>query len=206
MLVFIFCSFLLLAPALQAVWDFRTQFIFEAALFLTGGFWLFREVISRRPPPFLSDKRNIPLLCAAFFSLLSALLSPVRALGMPEWWTFAAGLFMLGLGGSLKAGDLRRTDLALRISAWLIALVSLYQAFILKSPDIPASLTNPNALALFVLMLVPLAVKWKDFFLLGALIIVLVCTHSAAALLAGLVAAGFYASDNIKTADFKKNW
>ena len=206
MLVFIFCSFLLIAPALQGVWDFRAQFIFEAAVFLTGGFWLFREVVSGRPPAFLSDKKNIPLLCAAFFSLLAAALSPVRALVMPEWWTFAAGLFMLGLGGSLKDGDLRRTDLALRISAWLIALLSLYQAFILKSSDISASLANPNALALFILMLLPLAIKWRDLFLLVALIIVLFWTQSAAALLALLVTAGFYARDNMKAADLKKNW
>ncbi|MEI7482506.1 MAG: O-antigen ligase family protein [Elusimicrobiota bacterium] len=206
MLVFIFCSILLLAPALQGVWDFRAQFVFEAAVFLTGGFWLLREIISGRPPAFLSDKRNIPLLCAAFFSLLSALLSPVRALVMPEWWTFAAGLFILCLGSSLRVGELRLTDLALRISAWLIALLSLYQAFILKSPDISASLTNPNSLALFILMLLPLAIKWKDLFLLGAFIIILVWTQSAAALLALLTAAGFYAKDNMKTAELRKNW
>lgn len=203
--VFIFCSILLFAPALQGVWGFRAQFMFEAAVFLTGGFWLFREVWAGRPPGFLSDKRNIPLLCAALFSLAAAALSPVRALVMPEWWTFAAGLFILWLGSSLKAGDRRWTDLALRVSAWLIALLSLYQAFILKSSDISASLTNPNSLALFVLMLLPLAVKWKDLFLAVALIIVLVLTGSAAAGLAGLAAAGFYVRDNIKAADLKKN-
>ncbi len=128
MLVFILCSILMLAPALQGVWDFRVQFVFEAAVFMTGGFWLFRESISGRPPAFLTDKTNIPLLCAAFFSLLSALLSPVRALVMPEWWTFAAGLCILVLGNSLKVRDLRLTDFALRISAWLIVLLSLYQA------------------------------------------------------------------------------
>ncbi len=206
MLVFILCSILMLAPALQGVWDFRVQFLFEAAVFMTGGFWLFRESISGRPPAFLTDKTNIPLLCAAFFSLLSALLSPVRALVMPEWWTFAAGLCILVLGNSLKVRDLRLTDFALRISAWLIVLLSLYQAVILKSSDISASLANPNSLALFVLMVLPLAIKWKDLFLLGAAIIILVWTQSAAALLALLVAAGFYAKDNMKAADLKKNW
>ncbi|MEI7529570.1 MAG: O-antigen ligase family protein [Elusimicrobiota bacterium] len=148
----------------------------------------------------------MPLFLAAFFSLLAAVLSPVRALVLPEWWTFAAGLFVLVLAGCLDAGGRGRADIALRLSAWLIALLSLYQAFILKSPDITASLTNPNALALFTLMLLPLAIMWKDLFLLGALIITLVWTQSAAALLALLVTAGFYAKDNMKAEDIRKNW
>jgi len=204
--VFIFCSILSLAPALQCVWDFRTQFAFESAVFLTGGFWLFRETLEGRQPAFLSDKRNIPLLFAAFFSLLAAALSPVRALVMPEWWTFAAGLFILALGGSLKAVDLPRTDSALRISAWFIALLSLYQTFILKSSHVCASFTNPNSLALFILLLLPLAIKWRDFVLLCALIIVLGLTRSEAALLAGVAAAGVYILDNMKAKDLKKRW
>ena len=92
------------------------------------------------------------------------------------------------------------------MSAWLVALLSLYQAFILKSPEITASLTNANSLALFTLMLLPLAMMWKDFFLLGALIVTLVWTQSAAALLALLAAAGFYARDNMKAEDIRKNW
>ena len=114
MLVFILFSFLLLAPALQGVWDFRTQFVLEAAVFLAGGFWLFSGRLSGPPPtefthgwaphsgspqgrlPALAaEKRNIPLFFAAFFSLLAAVLSPVHALVLPEWWTFAAGLFIL---------------------------------------------------------------------------------------------------------------
>ncbi len=206
MLVFILFSFLLLAPALQGVWNFRTQFVFEAAVFLTGGFWLFREKLACRLPALGADRLNVPLSFAGFFSLLAAVLSPVRALVMPEWWTFAAGLFILVLAGCLDAGGRRLADIALRVSAWLIALLSLYQAFILKSPDITASLTNPNALALFTLMLLPLAMLWSDYLLVGALIITLVWTQSAAALLALLVAAGFYAKDNMKAEDIKKNW
>jgi O-antigen ligase len=204
MLVFIFFTILLLAPVLQGVWDFRTQFVFEAAVFLAGGFWLLRENLAGRMPEFLSGKKNIPLLFAALFSLLSALLSPVRALVMPEWWTFAAGVFILAEAGSLEAGGRRRTDLALRVSTWFIALLGLYQAFIFKSSDISASFSNPNALALFTLMLVPLAVMWKDFFLLGALLVVLVSTRSAAALLALLAAAGFYLHDDLKAAGREK--
>jgi len=225
MLVFILSSFLLLAPALQGIWDFQTQFVFEAAVFLTGGFWLFSGGLAGRSPwgraprcfpsveqspgrvdAFLSEKRNIPLFFAAFFSLLAAVLSPVRALVVPEWWTFAAGIFVMILAGCLKAGERRWTDLALRLSAWFIALLSLYQAFILKSSDISASLTNPNSLSLFTLLLLPMAIIWKDFFLAGALIISLVWTQSAAALLALLVAAGVYARDNMKAEGVRRNW
>ncbi|OGS28577.1 MAG: hypothetical protein A2218_05035 [Elusimicrobia bacterium RIFOXYA2_FULL_53_38] len=225
MLVFILSSLLLLAPALQGVWDFQTQFIFEAAVFLTGGLWLFSGGLAVRPfwggaprlfssaeqspgrvDAFLSEKRNMPLFLAAFFSLLAAVLSPVRALVVPEWWTFATGIFVIMLAGCLKAEERRWADLALRFSAWFIALLSLYQAFILKSSDISASLANPNSLALFTLLLLPMAMIWKDFFLMGALVISLVWTQSAAALLALLVAAGFYARDNMKAEGVRKNW
>ena len=206
MLLFIVGSCLLLAPALQGVWDFRTQFLFESAIFLSGGLWLFRESLAGRVPAFLSDRKNLPLFFAAFCSLLAALLSPVRALVVPEWWTFAAGLFVLALSGSLSAVQMRGTDLALRCSAWFIALLGLYQAFILKSSGVPASLTNPNALALFTLMLLPAALMWGDYFLLSALAAVLIRTQSAAALFALLAAAVFYARDNMRQAGLKKAW
>ncbi len=206
MLLFTVVSCLLFAPALQGVWDFRTQFLFEAAVFLTGGFWLFRESLAGHVPPFLSDRKNIPLFLAAFCSLLAALLSPVRTLVVPEWWTFAAGLFVLALSASLSACQLRRTDLALRCSAWLMALLGLYQAFIFKSSDVSASLSNPNALALFTLLLLPLALMWGDYLLFSALAVVLIRTQSAAALLALLAAAGLYARDNMRPAGLKKLW
>jgi len=206
MLLFTVVSVLLFAPALQGLWSFRTQFLLEAAVFLTGGFWLFRELLAGRVPVFLTDKRNIPLFCAAFCSLLAALLSPVRTLVLPEWWNFALGLFLLALSGSLSAGETRGTDLALRCSAWFMGLLALYQAFVLKNPEISASLTNPNALAFFTLLLLPLAVMWKDFFLLAVLTFVLIWTKSAAALLALSVAAGFYVSENMRAGEFKKRW
>ncbi|HOW90202.1 MAG TPA: hypothetical protein PL037_07955, partial [Elusimicrobiales bacterium] len=86
MLLLTVASCLLLAPVLQGVWGFRTQFLFEAGLFLCGGGWLFRKSLAGGYPVFFSDRKNLPLLPAVFFALLSVLLSPVRALVAPEWW------------------------------------------------------------------------------------------------------------------------
>ena len=211
MLVFILFSFLLLAPALQGVWDFRTQFVFEAAVFLAGGFWLFRERLAGRLPGFLSDRKNLPLFCALAFSLLSSTLSPVRAMIAPEWWNFLAGACVLAFACSLTAAERQRTDLALRLAAWLMVLLSFYQAYNIfvrgtgESVYLIASLTNANALALFAVMLIPLAIVWKDLFLLSGLIIVLIGTMSMAVILGLLVGVGFYAVDNVKGVDFKKN-
>ena len=206
MLFFLFFSMLLLAPVLQGFWSFQTQFIFEAAVFLTGGLWLFKRILSSGLPQSLLEKKNLPLLGAAFFSLLGAVLSPVRTLVIADWWSFFFGLFILVIAGFLTTEQREKTDWALRLAAWLMAALSLYQAFILKSADISASLTNPNALALFTLMLIPMAFLWRDFLLLGALIIVLACTRSMAALLAILAVACFYAKDNIRKDGFRTNW
>ena len=206
MLVFLIFSVLLLAPVLQGFWNFQTQFVLEAAGFFAGGLWLFRRAFSRGLPQNFLENKNLPLVGAAFFSLLGAALSPVRELVMADWWSFFFGLFILAAAGRLSAGQRRGTDLALRASAWIIAALALYQAFIVKSPDISASLTNPNALALFTLMLIPMAFLWRDFFLLGALIAVLVLTRSAAALLAVLAAGGWYAADNFKKVELRKAW
>ncbi|MBI4802593.1 MAG: O-antigen ligase family protein [Elusimicrobia bacterium] len=206
MLVFLFFSILLLAPVLQGFWSFWTQFMFEAACLFTGGLWLFKQAFSAGLPRALLEKKNLPLLGAAFFSLLGALLSPVRSLVLADWWSFFFGLFIFVMAGFLSAGQRRTTDWALRLAAWLMAALSMYQAFVLKSAEISASLTNPNALALFALMLIPLTLLWRDFYLLVTLIIVLVWTQSMAALLAALAAAGVYAADTMQKNDFRKNW
>jgi hypothetical protein len=196
--VLILSFVLLTAPALQGVWGFRTQFLFEAAVFLSGGAWLLRETLAGRRPAALSDPRNLPLLAAAFFSLLSALLSPVRELVVQEWWNFAAGLFVVFLAGSLSPDGQGRTGSALRVSAWFIALLSLYQALFLKNPDVSASLTNPNALALFILLALPAAAARRDLPLVCALCAALALTRSAAALAALLIAGAFYARDSLR--------
>ncbi len=220
MLVFIFCPLLLLAPVLQGVWDFRTQFRFEAAVLFTGGFWLFRETMSGRPPAFLYEKRGFPLLCALGFSFVSSRLSPVSGLIAPEWWNFLTGVFILALATTLTPAERKNADLALRAAAWFIVLLNFYQAYVVAvryagdpASPLPAALTcltaslpNANTLALFAIMLIPLAVVWRDFFLLGALVIVLIGTLSIAAVIGLLAAACFYAADNVKLADFKKNW
>ncbi|MBU2573768.1 MAG: O-antigen ligase family protein [Elusimicrobia bacterium] len=205
MLVFLFFSILLLAPVLQGFWSFRTQFVFEAAGLFTGGLWLFKQAFSAGLPQCLRERKNLPLLGAAFFSLLGAVLSPLRPLVLADWWSFFFGLFILVLAGGLAAEQRKTADWGLRLAAWLMAFLSLYQALILKSSDVSASLANPNALALFVLMLIPMAILWRDFFLLGALIIVLIWTQSVAALLAVLAAAGVYAADTMQKGDFRKN-
>lgn len=184
------------APVLQGVWGFRTQFLFEAGLFLCGGFWFFRKSLGGRYPAFFSGPASLPLACAAFFSLLSALFSPVRALVAPEWWTFASGAFALSLAASLDPAGRRASEPALRASAWFIALLGLYQGLVIKTPNVSASLTNPNALALFVIMLLPAAAAWRDLPLAGALSALLLFTGSSAAVLALAAAAGLCLIDS----------
>lgn len=212
LLVLILFPFLLLAPVLQGIWGLGTQFLLEAAVFLTGGFWFLREIRAGRLPSFISDRGNIPLLFALIFSLLASRLSPVSALIAPEWWNFLTGIFILALASSLTTSERKSADLALRLAAWFIVLLSFYQGYVIvvngvgDSTHLTASLTNANALALFAVMVLPLTVLWRDFFLLAALVVVLIWTMSVAAVLGLLVGACFYAADNVKRVDLKKNW
>ncbi|MCX5784327.1 MAG: O-antigen ligase family protein [Elusimicrobia bacterium] len=131
--------------------------------------------------------------------------SPVRALVWPEWGNLAAGLLIFIFSGFLRPEERNRTDRALRIAAWGTAALAGVQALVLKSPQVSASLTNPNALALFVVMLLPLAASWKDWWLAGALLVLLIWTQSAGAAIALISAAGFYMHQSFGRAELKKN-
>lgn len=142
------------------------------------------------------------VLALTFYSMLT---SPVRALVWPEWGNLAAGFLIFIFSGFLSPDERKKTDGALRIAAWGTAVLAVIQALVLKTPQIAASLANPNALALFVVMLLPLAVSWKDWWLAGTLLVILIWTQSAGAAMALIAAAGFYMHRTIRAAEFKKN-
>ena len=233
MLLFPLFAVLAFTPLLQGLFDFPLQSAFQAIIFFSCLLWLFRIQDSRfkiQDSGFKTGAYPSPLnLQSSIFNLKSGILnfqyagvrmavfavmalsffsmfsSPVRALVWPEWGNLAAGLLIFIFSGFLSPEERKKTDLALRIAAWGTVILAVVQALVLKSPQISASLTNPNALALFVIMLLPLAASWKDWWLAGAMLVLLIWTQSAGAAIALIVAAGFYMHQSFGRAEFKKN-
>ncbi len=129
------------------------------------------------------------LAAVAALSALSVYFSPAREAVSFEWGSLAAGfcLFFAARGQSVR--DRALTDSALRAAAWGVAAVALYQAFVLRSPNVASTLVNPNALAFFLLLAGPVAVSRGDFALTAVLALVFFLTGSLGALISLIVAA-----------------
>lgn len=179
--------FTAVAPLLQGVMDLRLQALFQllAVSLLALDFYR-REKISAGP-------LTAMLALAAALSALSVYFSPAREALSFEWGALAAGfcLFFAARGQSVR--DRALTDRSLRFAAWGVAIVALYQAFVLRSPNVSSTLINPNALAFFLLLAGPVAVARADFALTAVLALVFFLTGSLGALLSLIAAAAVMA-------------
>ena len=205
MLVLPFFSVLALAPVIQGLFDFPLQTAFQAAIFFSCLLWVLSALRRGRIPADSFSKPAAAVIAAAALSFCSMLASPVRALVWPEWGNLTAGFLIFIFSGFLSPEDRKKTNLALRVAAWGTVAIAVVQAFVLKSPQISGSFTNPNALALFAVMILPLAASWKDWWLTLALLMLLIWTQSAGAAVALIAAAGLYARKSLERAEFKKN-
>jgi len=202
---YIFSAVLLLAPPLQAVFDLPLQLAFQQAILLGCLAWLALRVREGGLPGGLGDRRFYPLWAAAGLSLLALLASPFRGYVFQEWGNYAAGLLIFVFASFLNERERGLAIQAVLVSAWLIFGVSLVQAFALKNFSSHPPLTNLNALALFAVMAVPLALERRRWALAGAMIVLVVWTQSLGAALAGLAAAAAYAVPRIKSGELRGN-
>ncbi len=205
MLSYIFCAVLALSPVLQAVFDLRLQLAFQYAVGLGCLAWLFLRAFGEGLPAGLFKRRLYPLWGVAALTLFSLVTSPLRGYIFNEWGNYAAGLLILVFSPFLDKEERARTDLAVVIGAWLVFALSLLQAFALNNFAARPPLTNLNALALFAVMVVPAALARRNWWLAGAMVILMVWTQSLGAALAALAAAGFYAVVRLRAGGSKGN-
>ena len=205
MLSYIFMAVLGTAPALQAVFDLPLQLAFQRALLLGCLAWLFLGAYGGGLPRGLSEKRFYPLWLAAGLSFAALLASPFRGYIFNEWGNYAAGLLIFICASFLNKEERGRIEGAVTWGAWLIFAVSLLQAFGLGNFIARPPLTNLNALALYAVMVIPLALDRKNWLLAAAMVVLVVWTQSLGAVLAGLAAAGFYAASRLKGRELKEN-
>ncbi|OGR42993.1 MAG: hypothetical protein A2X35_04525 [Elusimicrobia bacterium GWA2_61_42] len=205
MLGYTFSAVLALSPLLQAVFDLPLQLAFQQAVLLACLAWLFLGLKTRGVPAGLFAPRFYPLWGAAALTLASLVCSPFRGQIFNEWGNYAAGLLIFLFASFLNKEERAKTDLAVSAGAWLVFGFSVLQVFVLKNFGDRPPLTNLNALALYAVMMVPLALGRRAWPLAGAMIILVVWTQSLGAALAGLTAAGFYAAHRLKGGELREN-
>lgn len=205
MLTYIFIFVLGFSPVLQAVFDLPLQLALQRAVLLGCLVWFFFGAFGPGLPRGLAAKRFYPLWAAAGLSFLALLASPFKGYVFNEWGNYAAGLLIFVFASFLNKEERGKAERAVLWGAWLVFSVSLLQAFALENFIARPPLTNLNALALYAVMLIPLALEHKNWPLTWALVILVVWTQSLGAILAGLAAAGLYALARLKGGDRKDN-
>ena len=205
MLAYIFIAVLGISPLLQAAFDLPLQLAFQRAVLLACLAWALLGLRARGLPAALQEKRYYPLWGAAALTLAALAASPVRGYIFNEWGNYAAGLLLLVFGGSLKPADRTLCDRAALAGAWLVFAFSVLQVFVLKSFNLNPPLTNLNALGLYTVLMIPLALERRAWALAGAMVILMIWTQSLGAAFAALAAAGFYAASRLGGKETKGN-
>lgn len=203
MLVYIFAFILGLSPALQAVFDLPLQLALQRAVLAGFLLWLFLRARGAGLPAM--GRRFLPLWGVAAFSFASMMCSPFRGYIFNEWGNFAAGL-MVFLWASFASGEEReRVGRAVLWGGWLVFAISLLQAFVLGNFWTLPPLTNFNALALYAVMLIPVALSRGAWPLAAAMTVLVIWTQSLGAALAGVTAAVLYVSSRRGESGLKEN-
>lgn len=124
----------------------------------------------------------------AFLAALSAAASPVPDAAWAAWRWIALGLAIFPALTVVSKDERVAVDEALRLAAWMLVLLAFYQHFREGLPRPPSAFMNQNVFAGSILLLLPLAVQKRDWFLATALVLCLWWTKSVGAWL-GLAAA-----------------
>ncbi|MBI5743834.1 MAG: O-antigen ligase family protein [Elusimicrobia bacterium] len=202
---YIFSAVLLLAPPLQAVFDLPLQLAFQQAVLLGCLAWALLRLRGGEACAALAGRDRYPLWAAAGLSLAALVASPLRGYLWAEWGNYAAGLLILVFSAVLSEKERAFAVRAAAAGAWLVFAAAVLQAFVFKNFVTFPPLTNLNALALYAVMMVPLALERRAWALAGAMVILVVWTQSLGAALAGLAAAGAYAASRLKGRDLRDN-
>lgn len=193
MFAYIFIFVLALTPALQAVFDLTLQLALQRAVLCASAAWLLLQARGAGLPAGLGSRKFYPLWAAALLTLLSLLFSPLRGWVYNEWGNYAAGLLVFLFASCIDKESRDRVERGILWGGWLVFSVSVGQVFLLRNFAALPPLTNLNALALYAVMLLPLALGRRNWALAAAMAVLVVWTQSLGAALAGLAAAGAYA-------------
>jgi hypothetical protein len=176
-----------LGPLLNGAWDLWAQSVLLLAALALAVLWLCGRALCGYVP---LPPRGLLAWTAglAVWGGISAYAGPLPAYAVPAWHVWLAAGGVLLAFSVMPEGQRRLVDQGLRVAAWVLGLLAVYQHYGLDLARPPASLLNPNVFAGAILLLLPAAVARKDWFLAGLLILCLSWAHSVGAWL-GLAAA-----------------
>ena len=172
---------------LSGAWDLWAQSFLFLAVLTCAVLWLCGRALCGYVP---LPPRSLLAWTAglAVWGGVSAYAGPLPAYAVPAWHVWLAAGGVLLAFSVMPEGQRRLVDQGLRVAAWVLGLLAVYQHCGLDLPRPPASLLNPNVFAGAILLLLPAAVARKEWFLAGLLILCLSWAHSVGAWL-GLAAA-----------------
>ena len=164
---------------LRGGWDLWAQSTVILILLTGAAAWLCARLASGWLPR--PDSRMLAWVASLLaLSALSAFLSPVPVYARPAWAATAAGLALIPFGSMLDAEGRERVLAFLRAAGWILVLLALYQRF--HGATRPAAtFINQNVFAGVILLLLPVAVRAKDWPLAVVLMACLWWTRSIGA-------------------------
>lgn len=172
---------------LQGSWDIWAQSLMFMAAAGGSACWLLGRVMVGYIP--LPPKRLV--LWAGLLAVLSGLaayLSPVSSYAVANWRVILLGLWIFCAMAAVSKDDRIWIDQAARAAGWFLMLLAFYQHYREGMERPTSALLNQNVFAGSVLMLLPLAVQQRDWFLSAGLIACLCWSRSVGAWM-GLAAA-----------------
>ena len=184
-----------IAPLLGGIWNLEVQTFLQSSILIIFSFHICSALYSKRIPAFFLNTKSKVIALLIFFSAISLILSPIKNLITGEWLNLAIGFLIVILSGGLSAIEEKKIFKFIVIAAYIICALAFYE-ILFKGQFPPSStLINPNSLALFSLMIIPLALSIKNYALAGIVFIVLVLTASLAGLMAFAAALLFYLAE-----------
>lgn len=172
---------------LRGGWDVWAQsLLFLAAAAGTAAWVIARVVVGYVPIP--PPKLALWAVALAALAGLSAFTSPLSAYAIESWRVLLLGAWIFCAVAVISKDDRARIDQAVRAAGWFLVLLAFYQHYHDGMPRPASALLNQNVFAGTILMLLPLAVEQRDWFLCAGLAVCFVWAHSVGAWL-GLASA-----------------
>ncbi len=191
-LIYFLAAIVSIAPLLGGIWNIEIQTFLQSSILIIFSFYTAFLLYYKKLPAFFLDTKSKVIGLLLFLSAISLLLSPIKNLITGEWLNLAIGFLIIILSRGLSSREEEKIFKFILLSAYLIYAMAFYE-ILFKGQFPPAStLINPNALALFSLMVIPLAISIKNYALAGIGFIVLILTASLAGFMAFILALFFY--------------
>ena len=194
-LIYPFAAILSIAPLLGGIWNLEVQTFIQLSFLLIFCFYVGSALYLQRVPAFFLDNKSKILVLLIVLSAISLILSPIRNLITGEWINLVIGFLIIFLSRGLSARQEEKIFKFIIFSVYIICAIAFYESLFKGQFPPSSTLLNSNALALFCLLIIPLAIAFKKYALAGTVFIVLILTASLAGFLAFVVVLFFYLAE-----------